>query len=61
MKYKAQIVIGIFLMILGFFLIVSSIMGEQFNVVTAILGGLATVGGVVWLIIAEFSSWWRHG
>ena len=58
-KYKVKLLIGVFLMVLGFLLIVSSIMGQQFNVVTAILGGLATVGGVVWLIIAEFSSWRR--
>jgi len=58
-KYKVQIFISIFLMILGFFLIISSVSGEQFNVLTAVLGGVATISGVVWLIIAEFSSWWH--
>lgn len=60
-KYKLQILIGGFLMILGFLLIISSISGQQLNVVTGILGVLATVGGVIWLIKAEFSSWRHHG
>ncbi len=59
-KYKVQILIGVFLMILGFLLIISSVSGQQLNVVTGILGVLATVGGVIWLITAEFSSWWHH-
>jgi len=59
-KYRVQILIGVFLMILGFLLIISSVSGQQLNVVTGILGVLTTVGGVIWLIIAEFSSWWHH-
>ncbi|MDP3297600.1 MAG: zinc ribbon domain-containing protein [Thermodesulfovibrionia bacterium] len=59
-KYKGKMLIGIFLMVLGFLLIVSSVSGQQLNVVTGVLGVLATVGGVVWLIIAEFSSWWQR-
>ncbi len=59
-KYKVQMLIGVFLIILGFLLIISSVSGQQLNVVTGILGVLATVGGVVWLITAEFSSWWHH-
>ncbi len=59
-KHKVQILIGVFLMILGFFLIISSVSGQQFNVLTGILGALATIGGVIRLVIAEFSSWWHH-
>ncbi|MEF9476230.1 MAG: hypothetical protein L0958_06045, partial [Candidatus Mariimomonas ferrooxydans] len=59
-KYKVRMLIGIFLMILGFLLIISSILGQQLNVFTIVLGALATIGGVVLLITAEFSSWWHH-
>ena len=56
-KSKVQILFGIFLMILGFFLIIFSVSGQQWHLVTWLLGVLATVGGVIWIVIAEFSSW----
>ncbi len=60
-KYKMQIFIAALLVIIGFFLIISNVSSQQSNVAALILGAFATVGGVIWLIIAEFSSWWHHG
>lgn len=59
-KYKLQVFIAILLVLAGFFLIIFNISGQQINVIAVILGLLATVGGFVWLIIAEFSSWWHQ-
>jgi len=59
-KYLLQILIAVFLILAGFLLVIFNISGQQSNVIAIVLGLLVTVGGVIWVIIAEFSSWWRQ-
>jgi uncharacterized membrane protein YvbJ len=59
-RYKAQVLWGLGLLVLGCIISVSSLTHGSSEAATC-FGGFCAVGGLIWMIGAKIAGWWHHG